>query len=275
VFLRTRPGVWHGDSIIGGKRRRQPVLGRPAGSAASERAESPRVHVRPDRGRRADRPADDRAITHYQRAVVKLQRPDGRVDPGGPTIAALERNANGSPVRAPPPPVRGAKVFTLTFQHGGTRTLFNGPGMYESKITLVGPRCGTFRGSIYPDSMSEKGRIKDGIYDLSLTFHHKTGVPTASDLIVKTGGDRRAALTVNFSGPVPVMSDNPRKMISDGINVHNGFSERRWSDGCLTLQPCDWSGFITNFLDLHPNLDDWYGNGSWRRTKVGTLKVQA
>jgi hypothetical protein len=215
------------------------------------------------------------AITHYQKVVVRLPLPDGRVDPGGPTIATLERNANGSPSPAPPPPPRGARVFTLTFRHGGSRPPFSGAGMYESTITLVGPKSGTFRGSIYPDYMNEKGRIKDGTYDLSLTFHHKKGVPTARDLVVKTDGDLRPALTVNDCGSVPVISDNPAKTTSAGINVHNGFSSRRWSDGCLTLQPSDWSRFIQIFLDLYPNLDDWYGNGSWRGAKVGSLKVQA
>jgi hypothetical protein len=185
--------------------------------------------------------------------------------------------ARGAPSQPPtqPPPARDTRLFTLTFQHGQSAPPFSGAGMYESTITLAGPRHGIFRGSIYPDDMNVKGRIKDGTYDLSLTFHHKNGVPTANDLVVKTEGDLRPALTVNNSGSVPVISNNPSKTTSAGINVHNGFSSRRWSEGCLTLQPSDWTRFIRTFLDLYPDLSDWYeGNGSWRGRKIGTLVVR-
>ena len=217
------------------------------------------------------------AITTYQKNVVKLSMPDGRVDPGGRTITALERNANRSPSPAPPlpPPAGGNRLFTITFKHGGTTPPFSGSGMYESAITIVGPKSATFRGSIYPDDMNVKGRIKDGTYDLSLTFHKKTGTPTAADLVVKTEGYLRPALTVNGGGTVPVKSNNASKTTSEGINVHNGFNSRRWSEGCLTIEPSEWARFIRIFLDLYPNFSDWYeGNGSFRGRKIGTLDVR-
>lgn len=185
--------------------------------------------------------------------------------------------ARGAPTRPPTetPPPRNTGRFTLNFQHGGVVPPSSGSGVYESTIRLAGPRHGIFQGSIYPDKMSEKGRIKDGTYDLSLTFHHKTGVPTADDLHVKTTGVLRPALAVNNDNSVPVISDNPAKTTSSGINVHNGFSSKsRGSDGCLTLQPSDWRRFIQVFLDLYPDLSDWYaGNGSYHGRRIGSLVV--
>src|SRR5262249_55237842 len=166
------------------------------------------------------------------------------------------------------------RLFTLTFRYGSVVPPSSGTGMYESTIYLTGPRQGFFTGSIYPDDMSEKGRIRDGTYDLSLTLHHKNGVPTAGDLVVKTHGDRRPALTVNNDGTVPVISNNPAKTASSCIHVHNGFNSERGSEGCLTLQPSDWARFIQIFLDLYPDLSDWYaGNGSWRGRRIGSLVV--
>src|SRR5262245_38121905 len=78
--------------------------------------------------------------------------------------------AQGAPAQPPtqpppaptqPPPARDTRLFTLTFQHGGVVPPYSGPGMYESRILLAGPRQGFFQGSIYPDDMNVKGRIKD------------------------------------------------------------------------------------------------------------------
>ncbi len=183
--------------------------------------------------------------------------------------------AKGAPGKPPTPPPPAVGLFTLTFQHGGVVPPSSGPGMYESTVSLVGPQQGIFRGSIYPDDMNVKGRIKDGTYDLSLTLHHKNGTPTAADLQVKTSGDRRPALTVNNDGTVPVISNSPAKTTSSCIHVHNGFNSERGSEGCLTLQPSDWARFITNFLELYPDLSDWYaGNGSWRGRRIGSLIVR-
>ena len=48
-------------------------------------------------------------------------------------------------------------------------------GLYESKVTVTGPRTGSFRGSIYPDDLSQRGRLKDGTYDLYIGFHKRAG----------------------------------------------------------------------------------------------------
>ena len=190
-----------------------------------------------------------------------------------PTWASKKAPA---PPPTQPPPARDTRLFTLIFQYGGA-TPPAGAGVYESTITLAGPKPGVFRGSIFPNDMNKCGRIRDGTYDLSLTFHHKNGTPKAEDLVVKTRGDLRPALTVNNGGMVPVVSRDPGKTTATGINVHNGWSlSSRGSEGCLTIQPPDWTRFITIFLDLYPALDDWYeGNGSWRGRKIGTLVVRA
>lgn len=216
------------------------------------------------------------AITTFQRKVVRFSNPDGRVDPGGRTLRELEQGAARNPSPAPPKPKPTPGLFTLTFKHGGVVPTASGAGMYESAITLAGPKTGLFRGSIYPNDMSVKGRLIDGTYDLSLTFHRKNGTPTPADLIVKTQGDLRPALTVNGGNAVPVKSNNPSKTTSVGINVHNGFNSNRGSEGCLTLQPTDWSRFITLFLDLYPDISDWYaGSGSWKGKVIGKLIVKA
>jgi hypothetical protein len=189
-----------------------------------------------------------------------------------PTWAA--RKAPGrSPAPPPPPPAPDTGLFTLTFRHGG---VVPGKAQYESAVTLAGPAPGIFRGTIYPDELTRFGRIQDGHYDLSLTLHHKTGKPTAEDLVVKTKGVRRPALTVNSSGRVPMIKTDGSRYNADGINVHNGFYGERGSEGCLTIHPSEWSRFIRTFLDRYPDLSDWYaGNGSWRGRKIGTLVVLA
>lgn len=219
------------------------------------------------------------AITNFQRTVVKFSNPDGRVDPGGRTLTALLQGANGSPatgpVSPPPPPRRRAGKFTLTFRHGGVIPAASGSKMYESTITLAGPKSGSFRGSIYPDDMYGCGWLKDGTYDLSLTLHRKERTPTPADLVVKTQHECRPALTVNGGGTVAVHSNSPSKTTAAGINVHNGYNLNRGSKGCLTIQPSDWTRFITIFLDLYPDFSDWYeGNGSWRGKAIGQLVVQ-
>ncbi len=223
------------------------------------------------------------AIQNYQQNVVKLARPDGRVDAGGRTLTSLEQNAlrqpPGTPAPmpvAPVPPATPVGQLTLTFAHGNVRPTSSGANMYESRVTLSGYLSGSFSGSIYPDDMNVKGRVKDGTYDLSLTMHRKNGIPKQSDLIVKTQGDLRPALTLKNGGTVPVQSDNPSKTTSSGINVHNGFNNNRGSDGCLTLKPTDWSRFIQLFLTQFPNLSDWYkGNGDWTGKKLGTVIIRA
>jgi hypothetical protein len=225
------------------------------------------------------------AIEEFQRRVVKMNWPDGRVDPGGATIRALSAGGGGAPPPPPPPP--GGAV-TVTFQHRGvTPTGVTGlPGAsdrttatrYESLVTVSGGgMSGNFKASIYPDNMNVKGRIRDGSYDLYLGFHHP-GVPTASDLVVRTNGFR-AALIVNANNSVPVISNSPTKVTASTIHVHNGFNS--WvastpmSEGCQILAPGDWPNFITLFLNAYPNLADWTAGGGRLGKKIGTIKVMA
>jgi hypothetical protein len=168
--------------------------------------------------------------------------------------------------------------------HGGkipTATKFKNPttptagGLYESTFTLSGGLTGTFKGSIYPDDMTVKGRVLDGTYPLHIGFHKGGGKPkqTAADLVVRTEGIR-AGLLVNARNSVPVQSDNASKTTSVGINVHNGFNNSRGSDGCLTLQPSDWSRFIQLFLDGFSNINDWHTVGANTGKKIGSLVIK-
>jgi len=212
------------------------------------------------------------AIEDFQRRVVGLAIPDGRVDPNGRTLAALNQGTQ--------PPISLPGTFRVLFRHGGkmppdSSATKGTDALYESAVTVSGPKAGTFRGSIFPDDMSVKGRIKDGTYDLYLGFHKRAGhTPTAADLVVRSEGFR-AALVVNADRPVPVVSNNPAKTTSETIHVHNGFVSKRFSDGCPTIHPTDWPAFIKLFLEAFPVFADWSGPQRYLGKKAGTLEVQS
>jgi hypothetical protein len=224
-----------------------------------------------------------KAITSFQRNYVGMSNPDQRIDVNGTTWKRLVAvGGNGKP-KTPTPP---AGLITLTAAHGGkipTNTKFKkttpptAGGAYESTFTLSGGLSGSFRGSIYPDDMTIKGRVVDGTWPLHIGFH-KGGTAakqTAADLVVKFTGIR-AGLLVNARSPVPILTDHPNNPTSEGINVHNGYSaSSRGSEGCLTLHPDDWSRFIQTFLDAFPDIDDWHTIGANTGKKIGSLVIKA
>ncbi len=232
--------------------------------------------------RTASRSGTVKAINYFQVKQVRMSSADGRIDVNGGTWKKLVQVA-GSAATQPSPPVAG--LVTLTVKHGGkipTKTKFAADtpatvdSMYESTFSLSGALTGTFRGSIYPDDMTVKGRVIDGRYPLHIGFH-KGGNKTrqqAKDLIVKTK-DIRAGLLVNARNSVPVQSDHSSKTSSQGINVHNGGNSARYSDGCLTIRPSDWPRFIQLFLDGYPNITDWHTVGNNTGKKIGTLVIEA
>jgi hypothetical protein len=223
-------------------------------------------------------PETKKAIEEFQRRIVKMQRPDGRVDPGGATLQALTGAIDKVENQI-------AGTITVMFRHQSQKpTGVTGlPGAdskstssrYESQVTVSGGPTDTFRGSIYPDNMNIKGRLKDGTYDLYLGFH-KPGTPKADDLVVRTNGFR-AVLVVNANNPVPVTSNNASKVTSEGIHVHNGYNtwnaNTAMSEGCLILHPADWPKFLKLFLDAYPNLADWTAGGGRLGKKIGVVKV--
>ncbi len=224
------------------------------------------------------------AIEEFQRRVVKMALPDGRVDPNGKTLRALDSSPGATPFVPPAAPVG---LISVTFSHGNKQpTGVTGlPGAsntttssrYESSVSVTGGVTGTLRGSIYPDNMDIKGRIKDGNYDIYLGFH-KPGVPKSTDLVVRTNGFR-AVLIVNANNSVPVISNVATKTTSTAIHIHNGYNG--WvagtpmSEGCLILHPADWSGFLTLFLNKFPNIADWTSGGERLGKKIGSLTVGA
>jgi hypothetical protein len=224
------------------------------------------------------------AITQFQTLKVGI-RADQRIDANGRTWNTLVAQAGPVVPVAPLVPAPATGLITLTVQHGGlvpTKTTRSGNaaatynGMYESTFTLSGGLTGTFQGSIFPDDMTVKGRVVDGTYPLHIGFHKGGGAAkqTAADLVVRTQGIR-AGLLVNARNGVTVKSDNPGKTVSHGINVHNGFSGNRGSDGCLTLQPSDWSKFVQLFLTAFPNIADWHTIGNNTGKKIGDLVIKA
>ncbi len=219
------------------------------------------------------------AIEAFQRRVAQIANPDGRVDPGGRTLAVLNEKAGGPAAPAVPPVPTPTTAIRVAFQHQGKTpksevAASHTDELYESTVTVSGGLSGSFRGSIFPDDMSVKGRIQDGTYDLYLGFHKRQGhTPKANDLVVRDNGFR-AALIVNKDKPVPVISDNPEKKTSEAIHVHNGFKTHRYSDGCPTLHPSDWPKFLQLFLDAYKNLADWTETSTYVGKKIGVLEVK-
>jgi hypothetical protein len=223
-----------------------------------------------------------KAITNFQRNYVGMSNPDQRIDVNGTTWKRLVAVGQSGPPK-PPAPVAG--LITLTATHGGkipTNTKFKkstpatAAGAYESTFTLSGGLTGSFRGSIWPDDMTVKGRVIDGTYPLHIGFHKGGGAAkqTAANLVVKYE-KIRPGLLVNARNGVPVKSDDPGKVESWGINVHNGWSAtNRESDGCLTLHPDDWARFIQLFLDAFPDINDWHAVGTNTGKKIGSLVIK-
>lgn len=172
-----------------------------------------------------------------------------------------------------------ARQWTVAFEHHGkvpelTSATKGTDGLYESTVTVFGKETHTFRGSIYPNDMNEKGRIKDGTYDLYLGFHKRERKPAKGDLEVRTNG-LRPALIVNADKPVPVISNKASKVTSEAIHVHNGFKSKRESEGCPTIHPSDWEGFIKVFLQAFPNFNAWVSLNGYVGKKIGLLRVRA
>jgi hypothetical protein len=224
-----------------------------------------------------------KAIAHFQKTQVGMLNPNKRIDVGGATWMKLQSLSGPVAIPRTIAPVTG--LITLTVTHNnkiptGTKfkniTPATASGLYESDFTLSGGLNGSFRGSVYPDDMTVKGRVVDGTYPLHIGFHKGGGGPkqTASDLVVKTR-DIRAGLLVNARNPVNVQSDSPTKKTSVGINVHNGFNNARYSDGCLTLHPQDWQRFIQLFLDAFHSIDDWHTLGTNTGKQIGSLIIRA
>lgn len=152
--------------------------------------------------------------------------------------------------------------------------------LYECEVTVIRldgaglTTLATHRGSVMPSDMDVKGRVKDGWYRLQLGFHKRMGTPAATDLVVKTNGELRPALIVNADAEVPVISNDPNKTTSTAIHVHNGFNTDRFSDGCQTIAPSDWSDFVSRFLTAYPDLSDWHRNNSYRGRELGLLIIR-
>ena len=223
------------------------------------------------------------AITKFQREQVGLRRPDQRIDVGGKTWKKLVQVVGG----AVPKPKTPISQVTLTVSHGGrvptgTNRASGQPtgtydGPYESSFVLSGGLTGSFRGSIWPNDMTQRGHLIDGSYPLHIGFHKggKAKKQDASNLVVKTSGIR-AALLVNMRKSVAVSSDKASKKTASGVNIHNGLtSKKRSSDGCPNILPSDWSRFIKLFLDAYPSINDWHAEYTNTGKKVGTLIIRS
>ena len=239
--------------------------------------------------RTASRSSTVTAISNFQTQKIGLRPADKRIDVNGRTWRTMAQlagtatspAAGGGTIKKPV-----TSMITMTVQHGGkipTKTTFSdgtkstaGIEMYESTITLSGGgMSGSFKGSIYPDDMTVKGRLVDGTYPLHIGFHKGGGKAKqkVTDLVVRTQGIR-AGLLINARNSVSVESNNASKKTSVGVNVHNGFNSKRYSDGCVTIQPSDWSKFIQTFLDGYTNINDWHTVSNNTGKKIGSIIIK-
>jgi len=221
------------------------------------------------------------AIIEFQKRVVGMRQPDGRVDPGGRTLTAL-RNVPTVPSSGKKPAAASTNPHDvlIVFKHHN-RIPKNTAGMtstygkvYEADVTVSGGVTGSFTGSIWPDSMIAHKRILDGTYPLHIGFHQGSN-PSIEHLVVETRKKPRAALLVNCRNPIPATNSENKSLTAKGVNVHNGWVNSRGSEACLTIAPGDWSSFITLFLNAYPNLSDWTKLGDRTGIKIGSIEVKA
>lgn len=194
----------------------------------------------------------------------------------------------------PAPASDSSSQYQIIFEHGDAPA--DDPAtdehedLYECQVTVQRQKAdgtfdvvASFRGSIIPDDPSTMGTINDGQYDLNTGFHHRKDAsgtlltPTAADLVVKVGTKTTflvPCLVVNGDQDVPCTSGDPNKTKMSPIHVHNGFKTKRYSDGCQTIMLSQWSDFMQTFLTDHPDLGDWYSNGTYFGSKIGTLVVR-
>lgn len=222
------------------------------------------------------------AITNFQKNVVGMSYPDGRVDPGYQTIACLEKGAGGG--SGLPKPGNQAQtgnqsgslpVLRVDFRHGPRPSA----GQYESEASFRGPNSSLLvDASIYPDDMDTYGRIQDGYYPLWLGFHGRSnGNPNEErDFKYKPqGGVPTPVLVVNRNQRVPIISDTPGIKTSGNIHIHRGWGGIRGSAGCLTIKPPNWEKVQAMLMDIYPNFSDWSGEDGdlFLGRQIGTLSV--
>ena len=134
----------------------------------------------------------------------------------------------------------------------------------EDRVALVGVR------GYYADSMGVKGKNDRGIYDdaiilLSPSVHAtfnantdpsvfrksiavlKTGVHRfrkGNHGISKPGGGYPALRPANAKEELPVTRDITGDDMGIAINIHKGSYKSTSSEGCQTIYPSQWDGFI-------------------------------
>lgn len=122
------------------------------------------------------------AITQFQKTVMQLRMPDGRVDPGGRTIAALIKDAAkpGAAV-APPPPGAAAGIIAVTYGTGvpATAQLVSPYAIDVIKKALVaaGMKAGVITSTLRLPDEQAATMYKNAVKDLAaqLRLYGATG----------------------------------------------------------------------------------------------------
>lgn len=122
----------------------------------------------------------------------------------------------------------------------------NDRGLYDDAAFVIGPdgQFSAWNANADPGSVrigtgtgAKKGmaRLKPGVWRAWTFGHHKAGTPNGHRALVQ----RAAQVTVIRDGK-PDYEDTGWF----GINVHKGGTTRTNSEGCLTLPPVQWPGFL-------------------------------
>ena len=222
------------------------------------------------------------SILEFQKRVVGMSEPDGRVDPSGRTIAALRNVSHAAPSAKPPSQSLSKPTdVSIVFRHynripKSTKGMTsNFDSIYESDVSISGGLSGSFKGSVWPDDMVSHKRIADGVYPVHIGFHQGAGItPTLAHLVVETRKKPRAALLLTCRNPINATNSKKEKLTAAGVNIHNGWNTERGSEACLTIPPGEWSAFISLFLNAYPNLSDWTKVGDRTGIKIGTVEIK-
>lgn len=122
----------------------------------------------------------------------------------------------------------------------------NDRGIYDDALFLISPnRISAFNGNTDPSRVRKgkgtgaaKGmaRLKPGLYRAHQLGQHRAGTPGAHSALVQRAGE----VTVIRDG----VDGDYEETGYFGINIHRGGVTTTSSEGCQTLPPDQWPGFI-------------------------------
>lgn len=152
-------------------------------------------------------------------------------------------------------------------------TARNDRGLYDDAAFVIGPngQFQPFNANADPGSVrigqgkgAKKGmaRLKPGVWSAWTFGIHRHGTP----------GEHRAL--VQRAAPVTVIRDGKPDYEDTGwfgINMHRGGNTRTNSEGCLTIPPTQWLGFLRAVEEAQQAA---FGKDKWDQTPVTAVLVE-